>query len=231
MQPFFQEELDKLRKRLNKMFILVTVQLENSSQSISNTEFETTDMALKNENRIDKLDIKIDKLCQRIFALAQPVATDLRFIMSSLRIANEIEQIGDIAFDVIGRSETVRPYQETLSEYQVTGIFAEVISASRQATEAYTNNNSELAKDIMQQCRKIEESCKVVFNEVIAKMTEKSQVILIATDLILILRDLERITNHLATIADSIVFIAEGKRLRHSGVAKKDEEQGAREAE
>ena len=93
MQPFFQEELDKLRKRLNKMFVLVSVQLENSSQSVSNTDFETTDLALKNENRIDKLDIKIDKLCQRIFALAQPVATDLRFIMSSLRIANEIERL------------------------------------------------------------------------------------------------------------------------------------------
>jgi phosphate transport system protein len=217
MQPFFQEELDKLRKRLNKMFDLVTIQLENSSQSVSNVNFETTDVALKNENRIDKLDIKIDKLCQRIFALAQPVATDLRFIMSSLRIANEIEQIGDIAFDVIGRSETVRPFQEILSEYQITCLFAEVINVSRQATEAYTNNNSELAKDIIQLCKKTEESCKVIFNEVIAKMTEKSQVILIATDLILILRDLERMTNHLENIADSIVFIEEGKRLRHSG--------------
>jgi phosphate transport system protein len=217
MQPFFQEELDKLRKRLNKMFDLVTIQLENSSRSVSNSEFEISEIALKNENRIDKLDIKIDKLCQRIFALTQPVATDLRFIMSSLRIANEIEQIGDIAFDVIGRSETVRPFQETLSEYQITSLFAEVINLSRQATEAYINNNGELAKNIILLCKKTEESCKVGFNEVIAKMTEKSQVILIATDLILILRDLERITNHMENIADSIVFIAEGKRIRHSG--------------
>jgi phosphate transport system protein len=218
MQPFFQEELDKLRKRLNKMFVLVSIQLENSSQSVLSADFETNDLALKNENRIDKLDIKIDKLCQRIFALAQPVATDLRFIMSSLRIANEIEQIGDIAFDAIGRSESVRPFQDTLSEYNISGIFGEILNVSRMETEAYTNNNSEMAKDIILRCKKIEESCKVVFNEVIAKMTEKSQVILIATDLILIIRDLERITNHLENIADSIVFIAEGKRLRHSGV-------------
>ncbi len=226
MQPFFQEELDKLRKRLNKMFVLVSVQLENSSQSVTNTDFETSDLALKNENRIDKLDIKIDKLCQRIFALAQPVATDLRFIMSSLRIANEIEKIGDIAFDVIGHSETVRPFQEILSEHNISGIFEEILMVSKQETEAYTNNNSELAKDILVRCKKIEETCKVVFNEVIAKMTEKSEVILIATDLILIIRDLERITNHLQSIADSIVFIAEGKRLRHSGVVKRDEGQG-----
>jgi phosphate transport system protein len=218
MQPYFQEEIDKLRKRITKMFILVVLQLENASRSVSNTDFETSDLALKNENRIDKLDIKIDKLCQRIFALAQPVATDLRFIMSSLRIANEIEQIGDIAYDATGRSETVRPFQETLNEYQVSALFTEVINASKQSAEAYTNNNSELAKEIIQKCIKIEESCRVIFNDVIAKMTEKSQVILIATDLILIIRDLERITNHLENIADSIVFIAEGKRLRHSGV-------------
>jgi len=217
MQPFFQEELDKLRKRIMKMFDLVSVQLENSYRSVSNSDFETSDLALQNENRIDKLDIKIDKLCQRIFALAQPVATDLRFIMSSLRIANEIERIGDIAFDVIGRSETVRPFQETLAEYQIPGIFAEVISMSRQASEAYTNNNSELAKEIILACKRNEELCKSIFNEVIAKMTEKSQVIIIATDLILILRDLERITNHLENISDSIVFIVEGKRMKHSG--------------
>jgi phosphate transport system protein len=80
MQPFFQEELDKLRKRIIKMFVLVSVQLENSSRSVNNSDFETTDMALKNENRIDKLDIKIDKLCQRIFALAQPVASCHHFV-------------------------------------------------------------------------------------------------------------------------------------------------------
>lgn len=218
MQPFFQEELDKLRKRITKMFILVSVQLENASLSVIKSDFESTDMALKNENRIDKLDIKIDKLCQRIFALAQPVATDLRFIMSSLRIANEIERMGDIAFDVMSRSESVRTFQETLEEYGIPDIFKKVIQLSKQSAEAYTNNSSALAKDTFQQCIKIEESCKIVFNDVIARMTEKSQVILIATDLILIVRDLERITNHLENIADSIIFIAEGKRIRHSGV-------------
>src|SRR5665647_173646 len=136
MQPFFQEELDKLRKRIIKMFVLVEGQLENSSRSVTNSDFETSELALKNENRIDKLDIKIDKLCQRIFALAQPVATDLRFIMSSLRIANEIERIGDIAIDVISRSETVRPFQDTLAEYQIPGIFTELLRINKQASEA-----------------------------------------------------------------------------------------------
>jgi phosphate transport system protein len=217
MQLFFQEELGKLRKRIIKMFILVNSQLEKSYQSVSAQDFETNDMALQNENRIDKLDIKIDKLCQRIFALAQPVATDLRFIMSSLRIGNEIERIGDIALDIIGRSETVRPFQETLEQYRASELFQEVIKLINQSAEAYTNNNNELAKEIVISCKKTEETCKTVFHEIIAHMTVKSDVIIIATDLILIIRDLERITNHLENIAESVVFIVEGKRIRHAG--------------
>ena len=215
MQSYFQEELIKLRKRLIKMFLLTVSQIDRAFLSITNRDFETDDTALKNENRIDKLDTKIDKLCQRIFALAQPVATDLRFIMSSLRIGNEIERIGDIAYDIIGRSEAVRPFPETLTEFHITPLFSDVQQLVARAAEAYTNNNSELAKEILAACRKNEESCKSIFNEIISQMTEKSQVILIATDLILVIRDIERITNHLRNIAESVVFIVEGKRMKH----------------
>jgi phosphate transport system protein len=199
------------------MFVLVNAQLEESSQSLINPDFETNNKALQNENRIDKLDIKIDKLCQRIFALAQPVATDLRFIMSSLRIGNEIERIGDIVLDIIERSESVRNYRETLEQYRVPELLGEVIVLCKRTEEAYTNNNNELANEISCSCKQTEEICKSVFNEIIAQMTEKSQVIVIATDLILIIRDLERITNHMENIAESVVFIVEGKRIRHAG--------------
>lgn len=209
--------MSKLRKRIIKMFILVESQLDKSLQSVTQPEFEIGDAAQQNENRIDKLDIKIDKLCQRIFALAQPVATDLRFIMSSLRIGNEIERIGDIALDIIRRSEVVRPYPSIMEDYKILGIFREVQRLSGLAAEAYTNNNNELAREIISGCKQTEEACKQSFNDVIAHMTEKAEVIIIATDLILIIRDMERITNHLENIADSVAFIVEGKRVRHQG--------------
>ncbi len=217
MQPFFQEELAKLRKRIIKMFGLVDIQLEKASQSLLNLDFEINETAIQNENRIDKLDIKIDKLCQRIFALAQPVATDLRFIMSSLRMANEIERIGDIVIDMISRAEAVRPYNELLEQYKVPQLLHEILQLNRRSAEAYTNNNNDLAKEVVCSCKQTADLCKTVFNDIIAQMTSKSQVILIATDLILVIRDVERISNHLENINDSIVFIVEGKRVKHTG--------------
>jgi phosphate transport system protein len=221
MQSFFQEELSKLRKRIIKMFVLVNSQLEKSAQSLLSSDFEFNDTAMQNENRIDKLDVKIDKLCQRIFALAQPVATDLRFIMSSLRIGNEIERIGDIALDIIERSGSVRPYSEILDRYKVPELLTTVSGINTSVAEAYTNNNNVLAGEIICRCRQTEEVCKQVFNDIIAQMTDKSEVIVIATDLILVVRDLERITNHLENIAESVVFIVEGKRMKHLGEPKK----------
>lgn len=216
MQPYFQEELEKLKKRINKMFFLVNKQIGKSYQSVLNDEFEIIDSLEKNENLIDKLDLKIDKLCQRIFALAQPVATDLRFIMSSLRIGIEIERIGDIAMDIINRSEMVRSYQKLLKSYNVPELFREVTKLSAQSAEAYINSNNELAKEIVSGCNKTEEKCKSVFQDIISQMTDKSDVIVIATDLILIIRDLERMTGHIENIAESVVFIVEGKRIKHN---------------
>lgn len=216
MQTFFQAELAKLKKRIIKMFMLVDTQLEKAAQSLQNQDFELIDSAMQNEIRIDKLDIKVDKLCQKIFALAQPVATDLRFIMSSLKIGNELERIGDIALDIINRSEAVRSYEEILTQYRIYELLSDVRAINRRSIEAYTNNNSELAKEIIGSCKQSDEVCKSAFNEIIGQMADKSEVITIATDLILIIRDMERISSHLENVAESIVFIVEGKRMKHS---------------
>lgn len=216
MQTYFQAELAKLKKRIIKMFMLVDTQLEKAAQSLQNQDFELIDSAMQNEIRIDKLDIKVDKLCQKIFALAQPVATDLRFIMSSLKIGNELERIGDIALDIISRSEAVRSYEEILTQHRIYELLSDVIAINRRSVEAYTNNNSELAKEIIGSCKQSEEVCKSAFNEIIGQMADKSEVITIATDLILIIRDMERISSHLENVAESIVFIVEGKRMKHS---------------
>jgi phosphate transport system protein len=214
MQSYFEEELGKLRKRILKMFRLIDAQLEKALQSVFNPDFNPDDSVDSIENRIDKLDVKIDKLCQRIFALAQPVATDLRFIMSSLKIGNEGERIGDIFLEIITRSETVRSYPQIIAPFGIPELFKDISNHNHMLAEAYANNNSELARDVVIGCTRTREHCKNVFQEIIVKMQAKSEVIVIATDLILVVRDLERISSHIGNIAESIIFIAEGKRMR-----------------
>jgi phosphate transport system protein len=229
MQVYFETELMKLRKRVGKMLDLVSGQLDKSFQVLLKGDAEMIEAIRKDENKVDKLDIKIDKLCQRIFALAQPVAGDLRFIMASLRIGNEMERISDMAYEITKRSENVSQYPEILKEYEIPVLLDQIRKLFVQLEEAFNNGNSMLAYDVIARCKTREEDCKTIFTDIVAQMTQKSGVIVIATDLILVVRNLERIIGHIANIAESVIFIVDAKNVRHprlsAGKQKTDQDQ------
>jgi phosphate transport system protein len=88
-------------------------------------------------------------------------------------------------------------------------------------TEAYLNSNTELAASVLDQCKKADHQSKKVFDDIVAAMTKKSEVIVVATDLILIMRDLERISGHMQNIGEIIIFIVEARIIKHSGKKQK----------
>jgi phosphate transport system protein len=222
MQTFFESELDKLRKRIVKMLNLVDSQLDKSFRVLLKGDTDFVEIIKQDENKIDKLDIKIDKLCQRIFALTQPVAGDLRFIMASLRIGNEMERISDMTYEITRRAETVSQYPKILKRYEIPALLEHIRKSFSQIIESFTNRNSALAYQIIEECKEREEDCKTIFNEIVSDMTKKSDVIIIATDLILIIRNLERIIGHIANISESVIFIIDAKIVRHPGLKSKD---------
>lgn len=216
MPSFFQLELIKLRKRVGKMFVLSSIQLEQSLASLLDTDGASVmEASLRNENRIDKLDIKIDKLCQRIFALTQPVASDLRFIMASLRIGNEIERIADIALDMVSRMETLRGNEEVLARFPIHSLISHIIQLNNQAAEAYASYHNLQARMVITESRYTEDTCKQLFRDILSRIHDMQGLMVVSADLILLVRDVERICNHLENIGDSIVFIVEARRLRH----------------
>ena len=77
-------------------------------------------------NKIDKLDVKIDEICQTIFALQQPVASDLRFIMASMQISNEIERIGDLAISIIKNSKNIKDKHDLIIKFNIAELAKQV---------------------------------------------------------------------------------------------------------
>jgi phosphate transport system protein len=203
------------------MLNLVDSQLDKSFKVLQKGDSDFVEIIKQDENKIDKLDIKIDKLCQRIFALAQPVAGDLRFIMASLRIGTEMERISDMTYEITHRSESVSQYPKILKKYEIPELLEHIRRSFNQVIESFNNGNSALAFQIIEECKEREEDCKTIFNEIVSDMTKKSDVIIIATDVILIIRNLERIIGHIANISESIIFIIDGKIIRHLGLKSK----------
>ena len=119
MERHFELELEKLKKRILKMGNLVAAQIHQTMIALINCDIEAAEEIIETEHAIDKLDTKIDKLCQRIFALTQPVATDLRFIMASLKMNNDLERMGNHAVSIARRIEGLSDYKDIVTELKI----------------------------------------------------------------------------------------------------------------
>ena len=100
MERLLDEHIEKLKRRVVKMCSLVDEQVQEAIKSVQDENLDLAKEVIEKDNKVDKYDNKIDKICQKIFALTQPVAMDLRLIMSSLTINNNLERIGDIATNI-----------------------------------------------------------------------------------------------------------------------------------
>ena len=107
MASHLELEIDKLKSVIIKIGELAEIQINEAVKALLYEPFSEVKEVKKTENKIDKLDVKIDDICQGIFALQQPVASDLRFIISSMQISNEIERIGDLAMSIIKQSKSI----------------------------------------------------------------------------------------------------------------------------
>lgn len=220
MQTQFEHELDRLKKRITKMNSLAYSQVVSSLKVLTTGVFDEIPVIEKTEHRIDKLDVKIDKLCQRIFALQQPVASDLRFIMASLRIGNELERIGDLAMSIINKTEIVRERPEIIEKFKIDDIAVQCESIAKKTFEGYVFNDTNLIEEIFIINKEIKNRCQIALNEIIFEMTQKSEVIVVATNLILILRYIERLADHYTNITESLSFMVHGDIIKHKSSHK-----------
>ena len=122
----FEIELDKLKNVIQKIGVLAENQVSEAVKAVLAEAVVEGKEIKKVENKIDKLDIKIDEICQRIFALQQPVASDLRFIMASLQISNEIERIGDLAISIIKKTKNIKEKHDLIGKFNIADVAREV---------------------------------------------------------------------------------------------------------
>lgn len=218
MQTHFEQELEKLRKRIIEMSDLVEIQVEKSITALLTGNKDLVKQIEENENKIDDIDVKIDKLCQRIFALVQPVASDLRLIMSSLKIDNELERIADIALSIAKRAESIREQPEIITKFKINEIANHSKEIFSKAILSYIEKDVVKAKELLLNKDFIKDLNQKLHSKIINEMTKKSEVIVVATNLIIVLQQIERLADHAVNIAESVVFWIDGKIIKHENI-------------
>ncbi|GEL10062.1 phosphate uptake regulator, PhoU [Flavobacterium glycines] len=211
----FEIELDKLKNVIQKIGALAENQVSEAVKTLLLESAAEGKEVKKVESKIDKLDVKIDEICQRIFALQQPVASDLRFIMASMQISNEIERIGDLAISIIKKTKNIKEKHDLISKFEIGEIAREVEIVVLKTNESFLTRDSEIISTIFSLNNAIKTRVDDVIAAIIGEMKANSKVVVSGTNLVLVLKHLERISEHCSNIAESVYFMVNAKIIKH----------------
>jgi phosphate transport system protein len=170
---------------------------------------------METEDKIDHLDSKIDKFCQELVALGQPVAKDLRFIMATIKIDNDLERIGDIAAGIAGKIESIKDILSLLKSLKVDDFASFSENMIKDSIDCFVNSDVPLAKIILRNVNESEKKHQEIFRNLVTEMTKDNSIIPSATDLVLVLRHITRLADHATNIAEEVIFLVEGKTVKH----------------
>jgi len=213
--PHFQEELEQLKTRLLEMGGLAEDRVRSSVQGLVERDGALIDRVISGDAPINNLHIEIDGRCFRLLALHQPMAVDLRGIVSAVKINTDLERVGDLAINI---AEAVRrymrhpPVKELIDIPRMADIAQEML---RDALDAYVRRDIELAHHVLNEDDALDSLKTQVFRELLTYMLQDPSKIEPSLDLILISRHLERIGDHATNVAEDVIFMVSAKDVRH----------------
>jgi len=193
----------------------VNQQVNDALTALKEYDLKLAKKVINNDNEIDTLDVKIDKLCQKIFALQQPVASDLRYILSALKINNDLERIGDHAVNIAKRIEPLEDYRQLVSDLGIENVGKETTLLFSDVLNLVKTHDLKYCQEIYPRTASLKEDCHVIASEILNEMMQKSEVVVVASNILIIVNLIERIASYSNNIAESITFVVEGEIVKH----------------
>ena len=211
----FDEELKTLKEVLLEMASRAEEQIALAIQALKDRDEKLACQVLAREADINRLDIDVDDMSLRLLALRQPMAADLRFITSAMKISNDLERIGDLAVNIAERTLDLlkAPQLKPLIDIPAMAMLAQEMV--RDALNAFVNGDEALARDVCHRDDQVDKLNDQVFRELLTYMMEDRATISRAVDLILVGRHLERIADHATNIGEDVIYMVKGKTIKH----------------
>lgn len=207
----FDQELETLRRTIVQMGGLAESQLELSIQSVVRRDADLAGRVMRSDEQMDAYEATVDAVAIRSLALRQPMAVDLREVVSALRIASDLERIGDYAANIAKRSLALNqvPVAKPVSALPRMGRMVQQII--KDVLDAYTERDLEKALAAWRQDESVDDLYTSLFRETLTYMMEDPRNITPCTHVLFIAKNIERIGDHATNIAELIHFLLTGK--------------------
>ena len=215
MQEHFTKEVESLKTNLIKMASLVDEQVERAYNALESGNMELCKGIKAKDLEIDAYDNLILTECENILALFQPVASDLRFIMSALLINNQLERCGDIAVNIAQRVKKTGEHHGLIIESQILEMGKYSREMVKGAIDSFVNTSIEQAEKVLQTEEIVDKLNKSIFKFLISKMETDPKLVEPGAHLIVLTRHIERLADHATNIAEDLIFYINAEIIAH----------------
>jgi phosphate transport system protein len=216
MLRHFHEELEQVKEKTLKLGSQVEAMVENAVASLVDRDSRLAEETIAADQKVDSLEVEINEDCIRLLALQQPAAKDLRFIATAMKITTDLERMADQAVNICQRAIELNE-EPQLKPYIDIPIMSQLSQKMmREALDAFVRRDAELARQVIPEDNKVDGLKNQIFRELLTFMMEDPRTIPRAIRLILVSRYLERIADHATNVAEMVVFLVEGKNIRHA---------------
>ena len=216
MSRHFHEELEALKQTLLAMGGLVEDQIRHVMQALVDRDDALASEVIERDRQVNAYDVEVDAQCVELLALHQPAAGDLRFITTAMKIVTDLERIGDQAVNIgqrvieLNREPQLKPYID------LPRMAARAQAMVKESLDAFVARDTELARRVRAEDDEVDALKEQIFRELLTFMMEDPRSIPRAIRLILISRCMERVADHATNIAEMVIYLVEGKMVRHT---------------
>jgi len=214
----FDEELTALKERILRMGALVETQVANSIKALVERDSELAKIVIATDHQVNNFDVEIDEECIKLIALRQPAASDLRFITTAMKISTDLERISDLAEDICERALELTEEPQLKPYIDIPRMADHARTMLKQSLDAFVNRNVDLARSVCRADDTVDDLTRQIFRELLSYMIEDPQTISRAIRITFIAKYIERIADHATNIAEMVVYLVEGKIIRHTTI-------------
>ncbi len=215
METALQQQLENLKSALLGMAALVEEQIDRAITALVERDAALCDRVIGGDQPIDVMELEIDEQCVRLLALQHPIARDLRFVSSSMKITIDLERMGDIAVNIAKKTKKLvgMPLLKPLIDLPRMADLSR--SMVKDSLNAFVRGDDRLAMEVCARDEEVNQLQDQIQGELLTCMMEDSRSVPQALQLIFISRHIERIGDHATNIAEGAVYFSEGRVIKH----------------
>ncbi|WP_455245038.1 phosphate signaling complex protein PhoU [Petrachloros mirabilis] len=216
MQRHVDQELADLRAQILRMGALVEEQIEGSIKALVDRDIDLASRIIERDTAVNSLDVDIDERCIKLLALQAPTARDLRFVTTAMKISTELERMSDLAENICERVIELNEEPQLKPYIDIPRMARWTMQMVHESLDAFVRSDAALARKVCADDDFVDDLTHQLFRELLSFMIENPGTITRAIRLTFIGKYLERIADHATNISELVIYMVEGKNVRHT---------------